>query len=100
MPCTSDCLVSEPQAAREEYSVRLAIKEGKSLSGTIYAPGALVTITGNDVTTGCTADGDSNTDCAAIQIISDTWKMAGGIDLEMPYDPSLLYQLPLKGLVR
>ena len=70
------------------------------LSGTIYAPGALVTITGNDVTSGCTADSSGNTDCAAIQIISDTWKMSGGINLQMPYDPSLLYQLPLKGLVR
>jgi Putative Flp pilus-assembly TadE/G-like len=69
------------------------------LSGTIYAPGALVTITGNSVTTGCTATG-VNFDCVAVQIISDTWKMAGGVNVQMPYDPRVLYQLPLKGLVR
>lgn len=75
--------------------------EGSSslyLSGTIYAPKAQVKLTGSTATTGCTGTGPY--DCAAIQIISDTWHIAGGTNLQMPYDPSQLYQLPLKGLVR
>jgi Flp pilus assembly protein TadG len=69
------------------------------ISGTIYAPGANVALAGNTVTTGCTPSG-GDTDCAAVQIISDTWTIAGGANLQMPYDPNLLYQLPLKGLVK
>jgi hypothetical protein len=75
--------------------------EGSSslyLTGTIYAPKANVKLTGSSVTTGCTASG-GNYDCAAIQIISDTWNIHGGANLQMPYDPKNLYQLPLKGLV-
>jgi Putative Flp pilus-assembly TadE/G-like len=76
--------------------------EGKTnlnLSGTIYAPKANVTVTGNTVLTGCTPTA-GNTNCAAIQVISDTWNFNGGANLQVPYDPRLLYQLPLKGLVR
>ena len=86
---------SDPQAP-----VSIEGTTSLNLSGTIYAPGASVTITGNNVTTGCTPDGSGNEDCVAVQVISDTWTMGGGINLQMPYDPRVLYQLPLKGLVR
>lgn len=62
------------------------------ISGTIYAP-----------TTSVNLDGGSGTGpitpVAAIQIISNTWDLSGDAMLDMPYDPSELYQLPQKGLV-
>lgn len=84
---------SNPQAA-----VTLEGSTSLNLSGTIYAPGANVTITGNSSTTGCGGTGDIN--CAAIQIVSDTFTIIGGGVLDMPYDPSKFYQLDMKGLVR
>jgi hypothetical protein len=69
-----------------------------NISGTIYAPKANVTVTGNTQTTGC--GGTGNINCAAIQIVSDTFTIIGGGILDMPYDPSKLYQLNMKGLVR
>jgi hypothetical protein len=70
-----------------------------NLSGTIYAPCGEVSILGNDRTTGCdTVAVDKN--CAAVQIISDTWQVGGAAVLEMPYDPNAFYHLTLKGLVR
>lgn len=70
-----------------------------NLSGTIYASCGEVSILGNDRTTGCdTTATDKN--CAAVQIISDTWQVGGSAILEMPYDPNAFYHLSLKGLVR
>lgn len=89
----------EGRASNPTATVSIEGTTSLNLSGTIYAPKALVTLTGNNVTTGCTATG-VNYDCVAVQIISDTWKIAGGVNLQMPYDPRVLYQLPLKGLVR
>jgi len=66
------------------------------LSGTIYAPLAAVTITGGSDTTGCAS---STGICLSLQIISYTWKVAGGGTLEMPYDPAELYQVDKRGLV-
>lgn len=66
------------------------------LAGTIYAPKAAVTITGGSSTSGCS---DSTGVCLSLQIISYTWKIAGGGLLEMPYDPSELYRLDQRGLV-
>lgn len=66
------------------------------LAGTIYAPKAAVTITGGASTSGCS---DSSGICLSLQIISYTWKIAGGGLLEMPYDPSELYRLDQRGLV-
>ena len=70
---------------------------GSILAGTIYAPMADVTVNGGNSTTGCTTG--PTTGCLAIQIISYTWKIDGGGLVEMPYDPSELYQLDLRGLI-
>ena len=70
------------------------------LEGTIYTAGGDVQITGNSVTTGCTPDASGKTNCAAVQIISDTWNIGGAGILNMPYDPSKFYNPLLKGLVR
>lgn len=71
-----------------------------SVSGTIYSAGGDVSILGNGVTTGCTADGSGNLNCAAVQIIADTFQVGGAAVLQMPYDPDDFYHLTLKGLVR
>ncbi|HEX5014207.1 MAG TPA: hypothetical protein VFV72_08615, partial [Candidatus Limnocylindrales bacterium] len=60
------------------------------IAGTIYAPGALVTLNG----------GATGTGVASVQIISNQWSLTGGATLTMPYDPKELYQFPAKGLVR
>ncbi len=67
------------------------------ISGTIYAPLSDVSINGGNGTTGC--DGSATSSCLAIQIISYTWKVDGNALVEMPYDPSELYQLEQRGLV-
>jgi hypothetical protein len=68
------------------------------LEGTIYAPGGTVTVTGNSLGTGCATTG--NTNCAAIQVISDKWDIGGSGILNMPYDPSKFFNPKLKGLVK
>jgi hypothetical protein len=70
------------------------------LEGTVYSAAGEVTITGNGLTTGCTPDTSGNTNCAAVQIIADSWDVGGGGVLAMPYDPRQFYNLQLKGLVR
>lgn len=70
-----------------------------NLSGTIYAVCGEVSLSGNGETTGCDTLA-VNKNCAAVQIISDTWQVGGAAVLEMPYDPNQFYQLSLKGLVR
>jgi hypothetical protein len=69
------------------------------LEGTIYSAKGDVLITGNGLSTGCTATSGS-TNCAAVQIIADTWEVGGAGVLAMPYDPNLFYRVPLKGLVK
>lgn len=66
------------------------------LTGTMYAPCGNVKITGNNNSSGC----DTGLNCAAVQIISDTWDVGGAAVLEMPYDPDNFYHLSLKGLVK
>jgi Flp pilus assembly protein TadG len=68
------------------------------LEGTIYSADGDVSITGNGLTTGCATSGSTN--CAVVQIISDTWDVGGAGILNMPYDPSKFYNPMLKGLVR
>jgi hypothetical protein len=68
------------------------------VEGTIYAPAGEVIITGNSLGTGCALTGDTN--CAAVQVISDTWDIGGAGVLNMPYDPSKFYNPLLKGLVK
>jgi Flp pilus assembly protein TadG len=70
------------------------------LEGTIYSAAGNVLLTGNSVTTGCTPNGSGNTNCAAVQIIADTFDVGGAGMLNMPYDPSKFYDVALKGLVK
>lgn len=70
------------------------------LEGTIYTAKGDVLITGNGLSSGCTPDTLGNTNCAAVQIIADTWEVGGAGVLAMPYDPSKFYNPLLKGLVR
>lgn len=85
-------------ASNPNAPVHLGGQSSSVLAGTIYAPKAQVEITGGNDTTGCAGD-PSTRSCLAIQIISYRWKITGGGVVEMPYDPSELYQLPLRGLI-
>jgi hypothetical protein len=72
------------------------------ISGTIYAPESDVYVNGGNGTTGCPPDPESPTgtdSCLSIQIISYTWQIDGNAEVDMPYDPSELYQLQQRGLV-
>lgn len=84
-------------ASNPTATVKLGGQSSTILAGTIYAPLANVEVNGGNATTGCS--GGSTAGCLAIQIISYTWKISGGGLVEMPYDPSGLYQLDLRGLV-
>jgi len=66
------------------------------ISGTIYAPTAHVDIEGNS---GTNCGTGTQTQKAAVQIISWTWDLGGTGDLCMPYDPNVLYKLNAQGLV-
>lgn len=70
------------------------------LEGTIYTAGGDVLITGNGLSTGCVPDTSGNTNCAAVQVIANTFDVGGAGMLAMPYDPNLFYQLAHKGLVK
>jgi Putative Flp pilus-assembly TadE/G-like len=80
------------------YSGYVDIQGGVELhlSGTIYAPTAVVDIHGN-VNANCSSP--NPTQVAAVQIIAWQWKLGGTGDLCMPYDPNQLYKLSLQGLV-
>jgi hypothetical protein len=80
-----------------DKSIELEGSGSLYLEGTIYTAGGDVTITGNGLSTGCTG---TPTNCAAVQIIADTWDVGGAGILSMPYDPSKFYNPLLKGLVR
>jgi hypothetical protein len=66
------------------------------LSGTIYAPESHVKIAGASGSTGC---GGNPETCLSIQIVSESWDIAGGAIVDMPYDPEELFQLVQRGLV-
>jgi hypothetical protein len=84
-------------ASNADGTIKMGGTASTILSGTIYAPLADVQISGGTSTTGCTAGPASG--CLSIQIISYTWSITGGGLVEMPYDPSELYQLDQRGLV-
>jgi hypothetical protein len=67
------------------------------LAGTIYAPRSQVNINGGSATTGCGTGPSAG--CLSIQIISWRWSITGGGTLDMPYDPSEIYRINLRGLV-
>lgn len=84
-------------ASNADGTIKLGGQASTILAGTIYAPKADVQISGGTSTTGCS--GGLTAGCLAIQIISYTWSITGGGLVEMPYDPSELYQLDQRGLV-
>ena len=70
------------------------------VSGTIYAPYATVTITGNSTTNTTTPECPIGAEqVLAVQIVAWRVDIGGGGDLCMPYDPSRLYQPRSQGLV-
>lgn len=87
-----DGTASNPAAA-----VHLGGQSSTILAGTIYAPKAQVEVAGGSATTGCGTGPTAG--CLSIQIISWRWKVTGGGTVDMPYDPSELYQLDQRGLV-
>jgi hypothetical protein len=73
-----------------DQPVTLGGQTNLNIAGTVYAPKALVTLSG----------GSSGTGVAAVQIIAWQFNITGGAALTMPYDPRELYRLEQKGLVR
>jgi hypothetical protein len=90
-------LWQDGSASNPDGAIKLGGSANSILSGTIYAPKADVLINGGSGTTGC--DGSATASCLSIQIISWTWKIDGDALVEMPYDPSELFQLKQRGLV-
>ena len=66
------------------------------ISGTIYAPTAIVDIEGH---AGTNCGTGSETQKASVQMIAWDSGIGGTGDLCMPYDPTLLYKLTQQGLV-
>jgi len=77
--------------------VKLGGQASTIMAGTIYAPLAEVDINGGTSTSGCS--GTATASCLSIQVISYRWMIDGSAVVDMPYDPSELYQLDLRGLV-
>ena len=84
-------------ASHPDAPIKLGGTASSILSGTIYAPKADVFINGGTGTTGCS--GTSTASCLSVQIISWTWKIDGNAIVDMPYDPSELFQVSQRGLV-
>jgi hypothetical protein len=84
-------------ASNPDAPVHLGGQSSSILAGTIYAPKAQVEVSGGAAGTGC--GGTTTASCLAIQIISYRWMITGGGRVDMPYDPSELYQFPARGLV-
>ncbi len=76
--------------AGPQQAVTLSGQGKVTLSGTVYAPRGEVTVAGGAVGEGY----------AAIQVIAWRWKITGGGNLLMPYDPRQLYHFDQLGLVR
>jgi Flp pilus assembly protein TadG len=70
--------------------VTLGGQTSLDLAGTIYSPKGPVTLEG----------GSGAGSTASVQVIAWQFDVGGGSTLDMPYDPSQLYQFPVKGLVR
>ena len=82
-------LWQDGDGSRPDKPVSLGGQTNLNIAGTIYAPKALVTLSG----------GSSGSGVAAVQIIAWQWTVTGGATLLMPYDPRELYRLEQKGLV-
>jgi hypothetical protein len=96
-PWAGILLWQDGSASNPTAAVKLGGQASTILAGTIYAPEADVLINGGTDTTGCS--GGLSASCLAIQIISYTWKIDGNAVVDMPYDPSGLFQFPQRGLV-
>lgn len=90
-------LWQDGSASHPDAAIKLGGTATSILSGTIYAPHADVQINGGTGTSGCS--GTTTASCLSVQIISWTWKIDGNALVEMPYDPSELFQLKQRGLV-
>jgi hypothetical protein len=96
------------QTAAHAGDVSIAGGSELYLAGTIYAPTANVSITGNSTTNtnGDQCPGVDGTQplpgktIAAVQIVSWQLDIGGTGDVCMPYDPSQLFKRDLQGLVR
>ncbi len=95
-PWTGILLWQDGTTVRSAQDVSIEGSSDLVLSGTIYAPESLVKITGGNTSTGCTSTPQA---CLAIQIISESWQVAGRANIDMPYNPAELYQLEQRGLV-
>jgi putative Flp pilus-assembly TadE/G-like protein len=70
-------------------SVTLGGQTTFDIAGTIYDPKGLVTLEG----------GSGVGSTASVQVIAWQFDVGGNATLDMPYDPTQLYQFPAKGLV-
>jgi hypothetical protein len=95
-PWTGILLWQDGTVVNSAKDVSISGQADLILSGTIYAPQSLVTISGGTNGTGCSGSPET---CLAIQIIARQWTISGGGLIDMPYDPSQLYQLEQQGLV-
>jgi hypothetical protein len=84
-------LWQDGDGSNPDAPVELTGNGALNLAGTIYAPLANVKIDGN---------GDAVGTRLAVQVISWTWDVGGNGNLFMPYDPSQLYRIMQRGLVR
>ena len=91
-------LWQDASASTGDATVKLGGQASSILAGTIYAPAADVEIVGGTGTTGCAGPVGTRS-CLSIQIISWRWKITGNAIVDMPYDPSELYQPENRGLV-
>jgi hypothetical protein len=83
-------LWNDGNGSNSDAQIDLQGQSSLDISGTIYSPKGHVDMEG----------GSGVGNRASVQIISWTWRIGGNADLDMPYDPSLLYQFKGKGLVR
>jgi hypothetical protein len=87
----------EQRVLQPGQEVRLGGQNTSVVAGTIYAPKSNVILNGGSNSTGCGAG--PNQACLSVQVIAWQFDITGGGVLEMPYDPSQIYQVQNKGLV-
>jgi Putative Flp pilus-assembly TadE/G-like len=81
---------NDGKGSNPRAQVTLGGQTSLDLTGTIYSPMGLVKLEG----------GSGVGSSAAVQVIAWQFDVGGSVTLDMPYDPSQLYQFPMKGLVR
>jgi hypothetical protein len=86
-------LWNDGEGSNPDATVSLGGQTNLNISGTIYSPKGLVKLEGGGGIAGAT-------NVASVQIIAWQFDVGGNFDLDMPYDPSQLYQFLVKGLVK